>query len=255
MPDDLGGTASICQSCGGQVSSDGYCGTCGARAPRLRDHFSEQPAAWVAAVCDRGIRHTRNEDAVALAADPEPGSRAVLVVCDGVSNSIDSDVASLAAARAARDVLGSSRSRGMGTPVLTGRRRDRTPRGGDRRRKRGRARGLGERQRRCGSGQSWSRQSWSRQSWSGQSGLLHVRRRSGGAGPARGRVGGRQPGLLAPLMPARRTADPRRPLCPGTSFCVRVPRVDAAQSLCPSRTPSRDGSGSTRRTTRRRQPP
>ena len=116
VPDDLGGTAPTCQACGGEVSSDGYCGTCGARAPRLRDHFSEQPAAWVAAVCDRGIRHTRNEDAVALAADPEPGSRAVLVVCDGVSNSIDSDVASLAAARAARDVLGSSRSRGMGTP-------------------------------------------------------------------------------------------------------------------------------------------
>ena len=116
VPDDLAGTASTCQACGGQVSSDGYCGTCGARAPRLRDHFVEQPAPWVAAVCDRGIRHTRNEDAVALAADPEPGSRAVLVVCDGVSNSIDSDVASLAAARAARDVLGSSRSRGMGTP-------------------------------------------------------------------------------------------------------------------------------------------
>ncbi len=36
---------------------------------------------------------------------PEPGSRAVLVVCDGVSTSTDSDVASLAAARAARDVL------------------------------------------------------------------------------------------------------------------------------------------------------
>lgn len=115
VPDDLDGTASLCKACGGEVSSDGYCGTCGARAPRLRDHFSEQPAAWVAAVCDRGIRHTRNEDAVALAADPEPGSRAVLVVCDGVSSSIDSDVASLAAARAARDVLESSRSRGMGT--------------------------------------------------------------------------------------------------------------------------------------------
>ena len=53
---------------------------------------------------------------MALAADPGPGSRAVLVVCDGVSSSVDSDVASLAAARAARDVLGSSRSRGMGTP-------------------------------------------------------------------------------------------------------------------------------------------
>ena len=115
MPDDLGGTASSCRACGGEVASDGYCGTCGARAPRVRDHFSEQPAAWVAAVCDRGIRHTRNEDAVALAADTEPGSRAVLVVCDGVSNSIDSDLASLAAARAARDVLESSHSRGMGT--------------------------------------------------------------------------------------------------------------------------------------------
>lgn len=115
VSDDLDGTASTCQACGGEVISDGYCGTCGARAPTLRDHFTEQPAAWVAAVCDRGIRHPRNEDAVALEADDEPGSRAVIVVCDGVSNSIDSDVASLAAARAARDVLGSSRSRGMGT--------------------------------------------------------------------------------------------------------------------------------------------
>jgi serine/threonine protein phosphatase PrpC len=114
-PDDLGGTASTCPACTGEVASDGYCGTCGARAPRRRDHFSEQPAAWVAAVCDRGLRHTRNEDAVALAADAGPGSRAVLVVCDGVSSSVDSDLASLAAARAARDVLAFSRSRGMGT--------------------------------------------------------------------------------------------------------------------------------------------
>jgi serine/threonine protein phosphatase PrpC len=116
LPDDLLGTASVCRACGEEVASDGYCGTCGERAPRRRDHFSEQPATWVAAVCDRGIRHTRNEDAVALAASGEPGSRAVLVVCDGVSNTTDSDVASLAAARVARDVLDSSHSRGMGTP-------------------------------------------------------------------------------------------------------------------------------------------
>ena len=115
LADELAGTPSQCQDCGGEVASDGYCGTCGARAPTLRDHFTEQPATWVGAVCDRGIRHTRNEDAVALAADSEPGSRAVLVVCDGVSNTTDSDIASLAAARAARDVLGSSRARGMGT--------------------------------------------------------------------------------------------------------------------------------------------
>nr|WP_269329582.1 PP2C family serine/threonine-protein phosphatase [Kineosporia babensis] len=54
---------------------------------------------------DRGIRHHRNEDGLALSARPEPGSRAILVVCDGVSSSADSDIASLAAARAARDVL------------------------------------------------------------------------------------------------------------------------------------------------------
>src|SRR5450631_11529 len=111
---DLTGTASTCPACGGEVATDGYCGTCGARAPKHRGHFSEQPAPWVAAVCDRGLRHTRNEDAVALAAGAVPGSHAVLVVCDGVSSSVDSDLASLAAARAARDVLASSRSRGMG---------------------------------------------------------------------------------------------------------------------------------------------
>ena len=111
---DLTGSASTCPACSGEVADDGYCGTCGARAPKRRDHFSEQPAAWVAGVCDRGLRHTRNEDAIALSADAEPGSRAVLVVCDGVSSSVDSDLASLAAARAARDVLTFSRSRGMG---------------------------------------------------------------------------------------------------------------------------------------------
>jgi serine/threonine protein phosphatase PrpC len=104
-----------CQSCGGNIGAEGYCETCGAKAVKLRDHFTEQPAPWVAAVCDRGIRHSRNEDAVAIAADPEPGTRALLVVCDGVSSSLDSDVASLAAARAARDVLVAGRAQGMGT--------------------------------------------------------------------------------------------------------------------------------------------
>ena len=66
--------------CGGDVAMDGYCTNCGAGAESLRDHFTEQPAAWVAAVCDRGVRHTRNEDAVALDAGAEPGSHAVLVV-------------------------------------------------------------------------------------------------------------------------------------------------------------------------------
>ncbi|MCW2762250.1 MAG: protein serine/threonine phosphatase [Marmoricola sp.] len=104
-----------CHQCGGTIAADGYCTECGAKARSLRDHFTEQPASWVAGVCDRGVRHHRNEDAMGLDARAEPGSRAVLVVCDGVSSSTDSDVAALAAARAARDVLVRSSGSGIGT--------------------------------------------------------------------------------------------------------------------------------------------
>jgi len=89
-------------ACGGTFDADGWCTVCGSRAPNERDHFTDQVAPNAAAVCDKGKVHPRNEDAMALAASHE---RIVLVVCDGVSNSTDSDVASLAAARAARDVL------------------------------------------------------------------------------------------------------------------------------------------------------
>ncbi|HSF37571.1 MAG TPA: serine/threonine protein phosphatase, partial [Nocardioides sp.] len=65
-------SAGACRSCGGEVADDGYCTQCGTAAARPRDHFTEQPAPWVAAVCDRGIRHHRNEDAVALAAATSP---------------------------------------------------------------------------------------------------------------------------------------------------------------------------------------
>ena len=105
-----------CLSCGGTFGADGYCETCGAKAPSERDHYVEQPATWVAGCCDRGIRHHRNEDALAVAASTEPGERAVLVVCDGVSTADDSDVASLAAVRAAREVLVGSRPAGLGVP-------------------------------------------------------------------------------------------------------------------------------------------
>ena len=114
-PDAAQAGPAQCHECDGEIAADGYCTNCGAKARSPRDHFTEQPAAWVAAVCDRGVRHSRNEDAVALDARTEPGSHAVLVVCDGVSNSTDSDVASLAAARAARDVLARSSASGIGT--------------------------------------------------------------------------------------------------------------------------------------------
>jgi serine/threonine protein phosphatase PrpC len=100
-PEDASTPVTHC-SCGGTIDADGWCTICGLRAPSERDHFTVQPAAHVAAVCDRGLHHPRNEDAVAVAASDH---RTVLVVCDGVTNTTDSDAAALAAARAARDAL------------------------------------------------------------------------------------------------------------------------------------------------------
>ena len=105
-----------CTECGGVVGEDLYCEQCGTKAPSEREHYRETPAPWVAGVCDRGARRTRNEDAIATVASEAQGERCVLVVLDGVSSSIDSDVASLAGARAARDVLRMPTGHGLGTP-------------------------------------------------------------------------------------------------------------------------------------------
>lgn len=113
-PDAVMAPPRPCTQCGGAVDADGYCTLCGFKAASERDHYREEPAPWVAGVCDRGLKHARNEDALALAASQEAGERAVLVVCDGVSSSIDSDVASLAAAEAARDLLWAEQPQGVG---------------------------------------------------------------------------------------------------------------------------------------------
>lgn len=93
-------SSAVCAQCGGRILDDGFCGTCGQKARSPRDHWSEQPAAWVGGVCDRGIVHTANEDAMALAATAD-GSLAILVVCDGVTSAPHSDRAALAAALSA----------------------------------------------------------------------------------------------------------------------------------------------------------
>ena len=67
-------------------------------------------------MCDRGLRHDRNEDAMALLASATPGEHAVLVVLDGVSRTDDSHLASLAGARAAREALRTPLPHGLGTP-------------------------------------------------------------------------------------------------------------------------------------------
>ncbi len=108
----LAPTPRTCRECGGDVDVDGYCTQCGAKAASERDHLVSQPRPWVAAVSDRGRRHRRNEDAVAVRAGP--AGQGALVVCDGVSSSPGSDVASLAAARAAARTIGTG-STGLAT--------------------------------------------------------------------------------------------------------------------------------------------
>ena len=95
-----------CQSCGsGPISADGYCEACGHKAPSPRDHI-ETDLGLLAGVTDRGLRHFRNEDAMALAAiQTVGGAIAIAVVCDGVSGSTRANEASAAATEAAIGVL------------------------------------------------------------------------------------------------------------------------------------------------------
>jgi serine/threonine protein phosphatase PrpC len=136
----VGGTDSFCESCGrelapavistaspgyapecpvcsvdpaappGAISPEGYCESCGRKVPSGRNH-AELDLGLLAGVTDRGLRHSRNEDAMALATATTPaGEVAIAVVCDGVSSSPRPDEASLAAAQAAvRALLTSAR--------------------------------------------------------------------------------------------------------------------------------------------------
>jgi serine/threonine protein phosphatase PrpC len=73
--------------------------------PSSREH-AEVDLGPAAGVTDRGLRHQRNEDAMALATEQAPAGPTVLaVVCDGVSTSARPDEASLAAVQAALPVL------------------------------------------------------------------------------------------------------------------------------------------------------
>jgi serine/threonine protein phosphatase PrpC len=83
------------------VSPEGYCEFCGRKVPSGRDH-EELDVGPAAGVTDRGLRHARNEDAMALAATRVSGEPVALaVVCDGVSSAPRPDEASLSAVRAA----------------------------------------------------------------------------------------------------------------------------------------------------------
>lgn len=86
--------------CGGTFQH-GWCDTCGARAPDPRDHVEVDLGA-TAGVSDRGLRHHRNEDAMAI---DVVGGTVVAVVADGVSATVDPHHASEKAVEAARKAL------------------------------------------------------------------------------------------------------------------------------------------------------
>jgi serine/threonine protein phosphatase PrpC len=95
--------APACASCGAAaVDAEGYCERCGLRQPTGRDHAEIVLDGGAAAVTDRGLRRSRNEDAMALLAS---GAAVVTVVCDGVGSSPRADEASAVAVEAAAAAL------------------------------------------------------------------------------------------------------------------------------------------------------
>ncbi|ALG07931.1 PP2C family serine/threonine-protein phosphatase [Kibdelosporangium phytohabitans] len=95
-----------CVGCGGAVSSDGYCETCGRAQPTGRDRM-EFDLELVAGVSDRGRSRARNEDSMAFGVvGPVDAPQAVVtVVCDGVGSTERADSASQAAVDAAIEAI------------------------------------------------------------------------------------------------------------------------------------------------------
>src|SRR6266536_2317426 len=103
-----------CPVCGSRVGADGYCEQCGRKAPSGSYHV-ELDNGMLAGITDRGLRHRRNEDAMAIAAtDTSAGPAAVAVVCDGVSTSARADEAALAAVGCAARALVAALRAGLG---------------------------------------------------------------------------------------------------------------------------------------------
>lgn len=105
-----------------EIDEDGYCGRCGHLARRpASDHVELEISADFAGVSDRGMKHQRNEDRFAMRqVDNENGSSYVLVVCDGVSSSTQSEQASSSVAEhVAQSLEASLRRHSASSPERT----------------------------------------------------------------------------------------------------------------------------------------
>lgn len=112
----------MCVWCPGRVS-DGYCTECGLLQPTGRDHVVIR-ADRAYGVSDLGLRHKRNEDAMAvrIVADDSPYAPGTVcaVVCDGVSSSPRSDEASRVTAEVGAQVLAEQIHQGVDAKEATG---------------------------------------------------------------------------------------------------------------------------------------
>ena len=114
--------AQVCRRCTEPVSRrDRFCERCGAGVVALPRDRVEIDLGVAAGISDRGFRHHRNEDALALRdVDPDRESTqpaaAVAIVCDGVSSSARPDEASETAAEVAAGTLAAA-LRADGSPV------------------------------------------------------------------------------------------------------------------------------------------
>jgi serine/threonine protein phosphatase PrpC len=96
-----------------EIDTNGYCVNCGfLNHDTANDRFEVVLSPQLAGVCDRGLKHHRNEDFLALNTVENPSTQ-ILVVCDGVSSSQTPELASQTAAKTTCEFLSENLTQGQ----------------------------------------------------------------------------------------------------------------------------------------------
>lgn len=95
-----------CADCGSATYVDDYCSACGNR--RADPDRDQADLDGIVLITDRGLEHTRNEDAAAagiVGVGGEGASAMAVTVCDGVSTSADAHTAAVSASMAGVEAM------------------------------------------------------------------------------------------------------------------------------------------------------
>ncbi|MCV3214198.1 protein phosphatase 2C domain-containing protein [Plectonema radiosum NIES-515] len=98
-------TAIGCEKCGAKseaIDNEGFCSVCGFRK-EVQERLEITIDSHLAGVSDRGLRHHRNEDYLAL--QSVNNNTHILIVCDGVSSSSNPHIAAQTATESASTAL------------------------------------------------------------------------------------------------------------------------------------------------------